>query len=135
MKTWLPILGYERLYEVSNTGEIRSIKFSKKKILKVRKHYRYNYVSASVLLHKENKGKETQISRCVAIAFIPNPEGKKEVNHKDNNALNNKVENLEWMTHQENILYAKAQGRIKNGYTIRLKKLSTLIIENHLICA
>lgn len=112
---WLPIKDWERKYEVSNKGEIRSLRHAVKKILKVRIHKRYNYRSASVVLHKDNIGKETQVSRCVALAFIPNPEGKKEVNHLDNNPLNNKVENLQWMTHAENMAYAKKQGRMHNG--------------------
>lgn len=115
MKVWLPIKGWERLYEVSNKGEIRSLRHAKKKILSIRIHKRYAYRSASVLLHQNNKGKETQVSRCVAIAFIPNPENKAEVNHIDNNPLNNKVGNLEWMSHQQNMAYAHKQGRIHNG--------------------
>ncbi len=124
MKTiWKPIEGWEGLYEVSSKGKVKSLKRQVKcrggslrstmqQILRPRIHHRYNYRSASVLLHKEDKGKETQISRLVAIAFIPNPENKKEVNHIDNNPLNNRVENLEWMTHKENMDYSKSQGRL-----------------------
>lgn len=109
MKVWLPVKEYEGLYEVSNRGEVKGLK--RGKLLKPRFHYRYNYKSASVLLHSNGKPKEKQISRLVAIAFIPNPQNKPHVNHLDNDATNNRVENLEWVTHQENLDYASSQNR------------------------
>lgn len=109
-KAWRPVVGYEGLYEVSNTGEIRSIarKGTRGGILTQstsnQKHY------AHVLLTKGCKCKTTSVHRIVAQAWLPNPEHKDQVNHIDGNKLNNNVENLEWATAYENIRHAFRTG-------------------------
>jgi hypothetical protein len=50
------------------------------------------------------------LHRLLALKFIPNPEGKAQVNHKDGNKLNNSLDNLEWVTHQENLYHAMDNG-------------------------
>lgn len=112
---WKPIKDYEGLYEVSNRGRVRSMRWIPRKILSNRRHYNFSYTSVSVCLHKENIPKEKQVSRLVAEAFIPNPENKPWVNHIDNDATNNIVTNLEWCTPKENIQHSLNQGRFNKS--------------------
>ena len=65
-------------------------------------------------------GKQLKVHRLVAAAFLPNPEGKQEVNHKDGNKANNYVENLEWITASENIQHAYRTGLMKGKPVIEL---------------
>lgn len=83
---------------MSNHGKIRE----KPVILKPIKHYK-GYLR--VYLWKNNKQKTYLIHRLVAEAFIPNPSKYLEVNHKDENKKNNKVDNLEWCTRKYNMHY------------------------------
>ncbi len=74
------------------------------------------------------KGKRVMIHRVVAELFLPNPEKKRTVNHKDGNKQNNAVSNLEWATHSENHLHSfRELGRVsgrkgKPAWNRRLKK-------------
>ena len=112
-----PIEGYERLYEVSNMGRVRSLKYGKKKILKpVMTKFGYLRVG----LHKEGKQKLFFVHRLVTQAFIPNPEGLPQINHIDEDKTNNVVDNLEWCDHRYNMNYGtrierSVQTGIRNG--------------------
>lgn len=99
---WRPIKGYEGLYEVSNFGRIKSLKYGKERILKPFNGNR-NYLR--VHLSKNNKPINAQIHRLVAEAFIENPKNKPFVNHIDFDQHNNKVNNLEWCTQSENCIH------------------------------
>ena len=104
MIEWKPIPNYENLYEVSNTGEIRSIKprYKNKQILKAGVGSRGYLV---VTLCNKNTQKSYNVHRLVAQAFIPNPNNLPCVNHKDENRTNNNVDNLEWCTYKYNNTY------------------------------
>lgn len=103
MEVWKDIPGYEGLYQVSNLGKIR-------RDGRVKKPHMDRGGYLTIWLSKHSKMKCLKIHRLVAIAFIPNPEGKKTVNHIDGNKQNNCVHNLEWATHSENIIHANNTG-------------------------
>lgn len=67
---------------------------------------RHGYQKISVKM-ANGKRKLVSVHRLVALAFVPNPEGKPEVNHKDLDKLNNRAENFEWVTHEENLRHAR----------------------------
>ena len=112
MEIWEDIADYEGLYQVSSLGRVKSLgnyKSSKEKILKLRSD-RKGYLRVD--LCKEGKRKTYTVHRLVAQAFIPNLENKLEVNHKDEDKTNNKVENLEWVTRKENINHGTRNERM-----------------------
>lgn len=126
---FLPIKGYEGLYEISDTGIVRSLD----RELLGKDGYTYPYkgrilrtnlnkqvIYPQVRLWKDNKGTWFYIHRLVAQAFIPNPNNLPEVNHIDGNKTNNHVSNLEWVTSSENSFHA-VQTRLR-VYTNRLTK-------------
>lgn len=89
------------LYQVSNVGNVKSIRNNK--VLSQTNHRGgYKLVSISI----DGKHKELTVHRLVALAFIPNPNGHRDVNHKDGNKANNSVENLEWVSHSDNIKHS-----------------------------
>ena len=106
MEEWRPIVGFEGLYEVSNTGQVRNS--VKGKLLSP--GFDHNGYLKCVL-SKKGKTKTIYIHRLVAQAFIPNPMCLKQVNHKDEDKSNNNVENLEWCDAKYNVNYGSAQEK------------------------
>lgn len=108
---WKPVEGFEGLYEVSNLGRVKSLsnnKSRKERILKPAKTKNgYLYVG----LCRNGKMKYFKVHRLVATAFIPNPEGLPEVNHKDESKSNNCVSNLEFCDRKYNINYGSHNKR------------------------
>lgn len=112
-EVWKDIEGYEGRYQVSNTGKVRSlIKRSKLDspwhLLKPTNARGYEYVG---LWRKQDGSTNFLVHRLVAKAFVPNPNGFKEVNHKDENKQNNCADNLEWCTREYNMSYKNARVR------------------------
>lgn len=109
-------------YEISNLGRVCSFKGKYPRILKPKKN-RYGYLY--VILYTDGNKVTKSIHRLVAEAFVPNPENKPEVNHIDEDKENNVAENLEWVTHRENINHgtgirrmAETKGKVVVQYTI-----------------
>jgi hypothetical protein len=112
MEIWKDIKGYEGLYQVSNMGRVKSMKWNKERILKVitnRKGY------SQVHLSKNGLQIKLLIHRLVAEAFILNPHNLPNVLHGDDNPANNCVENLRWGTQKENIEDRNNKGRQAKG--------------------
>lgn len=117
MEEWKDVIGYESTYQVSSLGRVKriavysnqsGITWESNKILKPANNSRGYYF---VQLSKNNKVTRKYVHRLVAEAFIPNPENKATVNHKNCNRSDNRVENLEWTTYREN-----------NDYSIQVMK-------------
>lgn len=114
-EVWKPINNYE-MYFISNTSRVRKGDvFIKGSIDNT------GYVRVSLI--KDGKNKKFLLHRLVAQTFIPNPENKPQVNHKDGNKLNNNESNLEWVTGKENILHAKENDLFRRNRPDKDKKL------------
>lgn len=113
---WKPVPGFEKYYEVSNKGRIRSLdrrdsqgRLIKGRIRKLRTG-RYGYLHTS--FHIDGEDFYFTVHRVVALAFIPCPGDPDnfEINHLDGDKTNNEASNLEWCTHAENMGHAAKNG-------------------------
>lgn len=113
---WKPIKGYEGLYEVSNFGNVKSLpKYNKKAPVILRPTVSKRDGRMTVMLSRNPKDhKRLYVHRLVAMTFVKNPNGYKEVNHKDENPQNNNADNLEWCTRKYNMNYGTLPGRIND---------------------
>ena len=119
---WVKIKGYEDFYEISSSGEIRSKdRTVTDKIGRTRswkgKTLNPNiapngYYRVSFSINRNRK--QFYVHRLIAEHFIPNPDNLPQVNHIDGNKLNNSLDNLEWVTVQDNVIHAYKNGLIKH---------------------
>ena len=114
---WKDVPGYSGYYEVNNHGLIRGVerlitfkcksRVCKSKVLKQREN-RNGYLKVTLSRYGIKKTYETH--RLIALVFLPIPLGKSCVNHINGNKLDNRIENLEWVSHSENNLHAIKLG-------------------------
>ena len=128
---WLPIARFEGLYEVSDYGRVRSVD----RVVALNNHPKLkqrtmrgrllfqktnikagaNYKSKQVSLWKENREYTMKVARLVAEAFLPNPGQKPFVLHLNDDATDNRLANLQWGDHAENVRQALERGRFPTG--------------------
>lgn len=132
MEVWKDIPNYEGLYQASSMGRIRTCENKvtsnarypkrvwKSRVMKGRGD-RYA-TGKRVSLWKDGKPKDYLVARLVATTFLGEPPKNYTVNHKDGNRLNNSIENLEWLSLEDNVRHAFATGlmhRVQKDIVLR----------------
>ena len=114
---WKDVKGHEGRYQISSLGRLRNVKTGK--FLGTTNPLLKEYVNSYI----------GSVHRLVAEAFIPNPENKPEVNHINFDTTDNRVENLEWVTKEENLLHKAHYG--KTYKYLKLQRKLNFIQELH----
>ena len=129
------IKGYEGLYQVSNFGNIKSLRNKKTRKEKIKRTRIGKNGYVRVDLFKNGKGKTFFVHRLVAQAFIPNPQNLKEINHIDEKTSNNIVDNLEWCDRKYNINYGdRTQKCIEKLKGVNAKRIKQYDKTGKFIC-
>lgn len=131
---WKDIEGYKGFYQISNLGKVRSMNriivrsdglkmnFKGKSLSEATDSIGYSFV----VLSSNLTSKSFMVHRLVASSFVDNPDSLPEVNHKNGIKTDNRVENLEWTTHSQNVKHAYETGLLisKKGIDHHLSKLN-----------
>lgn len=125
---WRDVVGFEGKYQVSNYGRVISFSAKSKGYListYVQPGAKTGYQRSYLFDSSSSKIKRTSIHRLVGCAFIPNPNGLPEINHINNNRVDNFYLNLEWTDRKGNCEHASRQNRynIAKGESSHLSKL------------
>ena len=127
MEVWKDIPGYEGKYQISNKGNVKSLARNEKYCKRpetMLKPFVCGSGYLEIIFKVKQKRQAKLVHRLVAEAFVSNADGKKEVNHKDGNKLNNDYRNLEWVTPSENINHSYKTLQNK-GYSRRVECIET----------
>jgi len=114
-------------YQVSNTGLVRSIKHNRVKVLRPTLSCGYWRIE----LWSDATRKHHMVHRLVALAFIPNPDGKNEVDHINRIKTDNRVENLRWATRSENIINTSTRTEHRHIYQLKSSSYQVQIYRNY----
>lgn len=151
IEIWKDVPNYVGIYQVSNIGNVKSldhyIKSKNGKCLKkgrILQKFKTKKGYLQTSLSKDTKRLNTGIHRVVALAFIPNPENKPQVNHINGIKTDNRVENLEWCTNKENQIHAVKNklskhnlaekhhnSKLTNEDVIKVRQLHSIGFKNH----
>ena len=129
-EVWRDVIGYEGRYQVSNLGRVKRLRYEYVDTYKSGRHRvkPERIITANIAkmgyymvdLYSSGRRKRCYVHRLVAQSFVPNPDNLFYVNHKDENMLNNRADNLEWCTAAYNVSYGtnrvrSVETRRKNG--------------------
>ena len=125
---WKDVVGYEGQYQVSDIGNVRSV--ARKDSIGRKcggvtlrpSHDKYGYLR--VTLCKNSKLNTKLVHRLVAQAFVPNPNGYSEINHRDENKVNNKLSNLEWCDAKHNVNYGTRNTRVSQKLSKKVRAVN-----------
>ena len=125
IEEWRQIRGFPN-YLISNYGRVKSLerdyKYGSHKDIILKPGYRRGYEKVTLFLNGKRYVKATH--RLVAEAFISNPNNLPVINHKDENKLNNRVDNLEWCTPKYNSHYGNCRQKISKNVSRKVEQLT-----------